>query len=71
MHFVDNEKILKDHLLIKGLLIKFCTYTISKDFRKMIIAHTRLRRYNDVVYKSQKCKGIHLIDRDKLLNISS
>ena len=56
--------------LITGLLIKFCTYTISKILLKVKIAHTRSWRYIDVVYKSQKCKGIHLIDRDRLLNIN-
>ena len=57
--------------LITELLIKLCTYTISKILRKVIIAHTRLWRYIDVVYNSQKCKGKHLLDRDRLLNINS
>ena len=34
------------------------------------MAHFRLWRYNNVAYKSQKCKGMHLIDRDRLSNIN-
>ena len=60
---VDYKKNIKWLIcLITGMLIKFSTYTISKIFRKVIIAHTRLWGYINVVYKSQKCKCIHLID---------
>ena len=66
------KKYIIDRLFNNGTAYKILyIYTISKILRKVIIAHTRLWRYIDVVYKSQKWKGIHLKDRDRLLNINS
>ena len=65
------EQILWIICFITGLLIKFSTYTISKILRKVTIVHSGSLRYIEVAYKSQKYKGIHLIDRDRLLNINS
>ena len=36
-----------------------------------MIEQTRLWKNIDVVYKLQKCKGVHLIDRERILNINS
>ena len=59
-----------DHLLINGIFIIFNFHTIAKILSK-VITHIRLKRYNDGAYKSQYCKGIHLIDRGRLLKINS
>ena len=64
MQFLTIEivkNLLNGWFLITGLLIKGCIFTILKILRKVIIVHTRLWKHHDVVYESQKCKGIHLI----------
>ena len=51
-----------DHLFNNGTAYKIQSHTISKII--VITAH-------NVAYKSQKWKGMHLIDRDRLSNINS
>ena len=63
-YLLINRRLWTNICLITGLLIIFSTHTISKILRKVITAH-------NVAYKSQKWKGMHLIDRNRLSNINS
>ena len=60
-----------DHLLNIETAYKILYIYNLEILRKVIIAHTRLRRYIDMGYKSQKYKVVHSIDRDRLFNINS